>query len=124
MRCNPPISCAMRLLRICFCLVFAPLGIFAQTNEYREMSLEDCIEVALHHNLDIQIKRLNPELARFTLEGAFGAWDPSLYGGADHEYRRQPGSVDSKGRVIPGAEIETDNFTSGFQGLTPWGMIY
>ena len=114
----------MRLLRICFCLAFASLGAFAQTNEFRDMSLEDCIEVALHHNLDIQIKRLSPELARFTLEGVYGAWDPSLYGGADHEYRRQPGSVDSNGRAIPGAEIETDNFSSGFSGLTPWGMIY
>jgi outer membrane protein TolC len=88
------------------------------------MSLEDCIEVALHHNLDLQIKRLNPELSRFTLDAAYGAYDPSLYGSAEHDYRRQPGSVDSNGRLIPGAELETDSFTSGFQGLLPWGLAY
>src|SRR5262249_25233524 len=116
----------MRALRICFCLACAALPALAQTNalESREMSLEDCVEVALQHNLDVQIKRLNPELARFSLEAVYGAYDPSLYGGAEHDYNRQPGSVDANGRAIPGAELETDRFNSGFSGLLPWGMTY
>src|SRR5207248_57154 len=116
----------MRPLRIWLCLVCATVPALAQTNapEPHSMSLEDCIEIALHHNLDVQIKRFNPELSRFTLEGAYGAYDPSLYGGAEHQFRRQPGSVDSNGRAIPGLELESDNFDSGFQGLLPWGLTY
>ena len=97
----------------------------AQTNlQPREMSLEDCIETALHHNLDVQIKRLNPELSHFTLEAAYGAYEPAFAAGAEHDYTRQPGSVDANGRVIPGAEIESERYSSGFQGLLPWGLTY
>src|SRR2546423_543946 len=116
----------MRLLRIWLCLACLSIPALAQTNtpEARSMSLEDCIEVALKHNLDVQIKRLSPEISRFTLAGAYGAYDPSLYGAAQYESRRQPGSVDANGRAIPGLELETDSFDTGVQGLAPWGMTY
>jgi outer membrane protein TolC len=117
----------MSALRIWLCLACAALSALAQTNapEPREMSLEDCIEIALHHNLDVQIKRYNPELSRFTLEGSYGAYDPFWYGGAEHDYKRQPSSsLDEFGRPIPGQEADTDNYSTGFRGLLPWGMNY
>ncbi len=36
----------------------------------RDLSLEDCIQIALEHNLDIQIQRVNPRIARLTLSGS------------------------------------------------------
>jgi len=108
-------------------LLASALPVLAQTNapEPRSMSLEDCIEIALHHNLDIQIKRFNPELSRFTLEGAYGAYDPSLYGGAEHDFKRQPASsFDEFGRPLPGVELDTDSFNSGFSGTVALGMTY
>src|SRR5215471_69771 len=116
---------AMIRLGILLVAVLMLLPASAQTNlQPREMSLADCIETALHHNLDVQIKRLNPELSHFTLEAAFGAYEPAFSGSAEHDYSRQPGSVDSNGRVIPGAEIEAERYSSGFQGLLPWGLTY
>src|SRR5438876_12364378 len=93
----------MRALRIWLCLAGATVSELAQTNapEPREMSLEGCIEIGLHHNLDVQIKRLSPELSRFTLEGAYGAYAPAVCGGAEHDFNRQPGSVDVNARAIP-----------------------
>src|SRR5690242_14289248 len=37
----------------------------------RELSLQDCIELTLKHNLDLQIDRYNPQLALYTLKGSF-----------------------------------------------------
>ena len=88
------------------------------------MSITDCIEIALKHNLDIQIKRLNPELSLFTLEANYGAYDPSLYSDAKYSYSKQPASLDSNGRPIPQSELESDIFDSGFRGTLPWGMTY
>ena len=102
---------AMIRLGIFLAAVLTLLPASAQTNlQPREMSLEDCIETALHHNLDVQIKRLNPELSHFTLEAAYGAYEPAFAGGAEHDYTRQPGSVDANGRIIPGAEIESERY--------------
>jgi len=122
----PQSSPPMRTLKLFLFLACAALPALAQTNapESRVMSMEDCVEVALRHNLDVQIQRLNPDISRFTLEAGYGAYDPSLYGGVSHTDNHQPPSVDSNGRVIPGAEIESDNYDGGFQGLLPWGLNY
>src|SRR5205823_6006761 len=58
-------SRAMRLMRILLVLIGVQVAASAQTNtpEIRQLSLEDCIEIALRHNLDVQIKRYNPEIA-------------------------------------------------------------
>jgi outer membrane protein TolC len=92
--------------------------------ETKSMSLEDCIEIALHHNLDVQIQRYNPEIAAFNLGGLYGGYEPNLYVNGEHDENQQPGGVDSQGRLIPGAEIRTDRYSGGFSGLLPWGLNY
>ena len=116
----------MRLLRILLVLLMPALAALAQTNTpvTRRMSLEDCIATALEHNLDVKIKRFNPDIAGYNLAVLFGNYDPSLYINGEHDDTRQPGSIDAQGRIIPGAEIKNDIFSSGFQGLLPWGMSY
>ena len=90
----------------------------------RAMSLEDCIEIALHHNLDVQIKRFSPELAGYTLAGTYGAYDPTLSLGGSHSYFLQPGGIDQQGRFYAGTENESDTFNGGLAGLLPWGLTY
>src|SRR5947209_11964428 len=90
----------------------------------RKLSLEDCIEISLRHNFDIEINRLNPELARFSLSGAYGAYDPTLNISGEHSYSVQPGSVDAEGRTFGGSSREADSITAGLSGFTPWGMTY
>jgi len=92
--------------------------------DVRKLSLEDCIEIALRHNLDIEINRLNPELARFTLSGTYGAYDPTLNISGQHDYNVTPGSVDAQGRSFGGSKKDSDSFGAGLSGLAPWGLTY
>jgi outer membrane protein TolC len=92
--------------------------------ETKSMSLEDCVEIALHHNLDIEIQRYNPQINAFNLGGLYGSYEPNLYVNGEHDENQQPGGVDSQGRAIPGAEIRTDRYAGGFSGLLPWGLNY
>ncbi len=90
----------------------------------RVLSLHDCIKLALEHNLDVQITRLEPELAQFTLSGSYASYDPALSLSGSHSYDRSPGGRDSEGRQFSGTESETDSFSAGLSGLLPWGLSY
>lgn len=116
----------MRLIGTLSALALAGVAALAQTNatEVRKLSLEECLTVALEHNLDVQIKKFNPDISRFALRSLQGAYDPSLYLNAEHDDIRQPGGLDSQGRAIPGVKIETDSYSGGLQGLLPWGLTY
>ena len=90
----------------------------------RWMSLQDCIEIALQHNFTIQIARYNPQIARYNLWGAYGAYDPVFTASVDHSYNLSPGGVDAQGRPFVGTESEADTLRSGLSGLLPWGLTY
>lgn len=90
----------------------------------RTLSLEDCIKLALEHNLDVQITRLDPDVARFTLSGAYAGYDPTLSLSGRHSYELSPGGLDSQGRSFTGTESETDSFSGSVGGLLPWGTRY
>src|SRR5437879_5783511 len=107
----PQSSRTMRLLRILLAsVVCACTTALAQTNnlENRSMSLADCIAIALEHNLDVKIRRLNPEINRLTLNSAYGAYDPSFSASGEHDYSRSPGGVDPQGRAYGGTASESD----------------
>src|SRR5436309_4828413 len=119
-------SRAMRKVRILLALMGLSAGALAQTNppEIRTLSLEDCLAIAIRHNLDVQIKRYNPEISRFNLRVLQGAYDSSMYLSVQHDDNQQPGGSDSQGRPVPGLKIETDSYSGGLQGLLPWGLSY
>src|SRR4051794_23101613 len=119
-------SPTMRLLRILLVLAAANLNALSQTNAtlIRTMSLEDCIDTALHHNLDIQIKRYNPEISRFALGSVYGAYDPALSFSGEHDYNQTAGGIDPQGRPFGSTQTDSDRFASALQGLLPWGTTY
>jgi len=43
------------------------------TERHRVLSLDDCIKIALEHNLNVQISQLDPELAGFSLKSSYAA---------------------------------------------------
>ena len=49
-----------------------------QTNNVRLLTLLNCIELALEHNLTLKIERLNPTIAQLDLEIAKAGYDPVL----------------------------------------------
>jgi len=95
-----------------------------QREKNRSLSLEECIRVALEHNLDIQITRFDPQLAGFTLSGSYASYDPTLSFGATHDYSLSPSSRDDQNRVYLGTESESDSINSALTGLLPWGLNY
>jgi len=90
----------------------------------RPMSLDDCIAMALKHNFTIQIARFNPDLARYTLWGSYGVYDPTLSASYDHQYNQSPGGIDQQGRTFSGTQTESDSINSGLAGFLPWGLNY
>src|SRR5712672_1713477 len=62
----------------------------------RALSLQECIELALRHNLDVQIERYGPEIARFYLKGSQGVYEPAFTFRAERIFLDKPGSFDPK----------------------------
>jgi outer membrane protein len=98
----------------------APAGKTAQT---REMSLDDCIQEALQHNLDVQIERTVPLISLYNLHGAYSGYDPLLTISGQHNYNKTGGYIQDNQFVFP-TESDEDSFNAGLSGGTPWGMTY
>jgi outer membrane protein TolC len=89
----------------------------------RVLSLQDCIKLALENNLDVQIRRLDPEIAGFRLRATYSSYDPEFSLSAQHSYELSPGGLDAQGRTYSGVESETDAYRAGLSGLLPWGTF-
>lgn len=116
----------MKKLGVLLCLSAAALGAGAQTNGVpaaREMSLPDCIQQALAHNLDVQIQRVNPQISLFNLDSAYAGYDPVFNFSGLHRYNNT-GAEFQSGQRIAGSQYNSDTYSSGFSGGTPWGMTY
>jgi outer membrane protein TolC len=116
----------MRLFGIWWLVAGTALAVPAQTNSppTRKLSLEDCIEVALQHNLDVQIKRFNPQIMRYNLGAAYGSYDPTFSMSGEHDFNQSPGGIDAQGRLYGGTQTDANQGSAGFGGLLPWGLSY
>jgi len=90
----------------------------------RPLSLEECIRVALEHNLDIQIIRLDPQLAGFSLAGSYASYDPIFNTDARHDYSQTASGRDADNRPLGSRQNDTDSVNAGINGLLPWGFTY
>ena len=118
----------MRLKTQC-CVLFCSLAVAASgqtgTNNYRPLSLQDCIQAALLHNRDIQIERFNPIVAGLTLDGSYGRFDPAFSAGTRHSFTQSGGSYNSSINAnISGGTDESYSANAGFSGTLPSGMTY
>jgi outer membrane protein TolC len=112
----------------CIALLTAAVGFVtaarAESPEVRSLSLQDCIQQALQHNLDLRIERYNPQLALFNVQGAYGAYDPTFNLSGQHN-DSQSGETLFYGIIaVPGQKTESDTFNSSLSGLLPWGTQY
>src|SRR3989449_7325710 len=117
----------MRTVRITlagFCV--AAVAASAQTTDSitNSLTVQECIQTALQHNFDVQIKRYNPEIARYNLDGSYGGYDPTFSFSGEHDYSLSPGGIDQQGRPFGGTSSETDRLSTGLRGLLPWGLTY
>jgi outer membrane protein len=92
----------------------------------RVMSLTDCIQEALGHNLDVQIQRYYPQISRYNLDAAYKGYDPTFSISGAHNYNVSPGGYNPYAtNAIPSRVTRVDSFRSGISGgLLPWGLQY
>src|SRR5260221_2032048 len=127
---------AMRLLTISWLVLLSmATGLRAQTTNGANtsplpISLEESIERALRHNLDVQISRVNPAIARYNLNIAYADWEPVLSASGSHSFSATPAGIDQHG-PFPATETKTDAFNAGIggpgggvSGLLPIGLSY
>jgi outer membrane protein TolC len=138
----------MKLFRVLLLLASATAVTVAQTNEpqtmvvqtnvpqttieqtegsqTRALSLQDCIQQALQHNLRLQIVRYNPSLALHAVKAAQAGYDPGFSFSGEHSYSETAGSSFDPNTGLPraGSISETDRFDSSLGGLLPWGLNY
>jgi len=98
----------------------------AQTNDLapgRSLSLQDCIQESLQHNLDVQIERYNPKISLYNLNSAYGGYDPTLNLSGQHLHN-ESGADFQNGIRVPASTYDQDSFNAGLNGGTPWGMTY
>ncbi len=96
-----------------------------ETNKVRPLALEEAIQLALQHNLDVQIERVNPQIARFNLSGLYGAYDPTFSVQLEQRFNSSPGGFDSRtGLTIPGNETYVESLQPGLSGVLPSGLKY
>ncbi|MCX8109174.1 MAG: TolC family protein [Verrucomicrobiae bacterium] len=91
----------------------------------RRLSLSECIQIALEHNREIQIEKINPRIVRLTLDASYGAYDPRLVLSAEREYRREPGGFDPADlSEYEAHDAQNHAVNVGLEGLLPTGASY
>src|SRR5438034_9063586 len=117
----------MRRMRTILLLLLASAlstGISAAAPDTRKISLEEAIKIALEHNLDVQIERINPEISRYNLSLAYAGWDPVFTASGEHDFSLAPGGLDPQNRPYSGSERDANAFRAGLSGLLPTGLTY
>lgn len=101
-------------LALTFFLATSAATSLAEGPSVRVLSIDDCITIAIEHNLDIQVAQLQPELAGFSLSAIYGNYEPSLTLSGERAKLETP----------DGITTETDSVRGAVGGFLPWGMNY
>lgn len=133
------------LLWILLALTAAPsLPAQEATGTVRSLTLRECVEQALIHNLDIQIERINPTIESWGVVSAQGAFDPSLTGSIDYQDSTQPldpersaslglsslkqqqlqSQIGLTGKLPPGTQYNLNAFDSRASGTLASNFVY
>jgi outer membrane protein TolC len=102
-----------------------PVAVQAQTTNVpeRSLSLRECMELAIRHNLSVQIDRIGPEIATFNLESSLGsAYDPVASLTLSERFNSSPGRIDATTALrSPPSENYNDTWTPSLRGTLPSG---
>jgi outer membrane protein TolC len=90
-----------------------------------DLTIESALQMALTNNLDVRINLLTPEIDQDTLNGLYGAYEPTGTGSATHNYNAFPsGFFSQAGLTYPATIEQINSYNPGFNGLTPLGATY
>ncbi|MDB6028646.1 MAG: hypothetical protein JWM68_4869 [Verrucomicrobiales bacterium] len=98
----------------------------AETNTVRQMTLQECVQLALANNFDIQIERFNPQIAGFNYERLRGVYyDPVFDTTVLHSYNSREGGLNQNtGQPFPSSTSESTTVSPGITGVLPTGLTY
>ncbi len=114
---------AIRIFVLLACVVFSAPA--QQITNSQPISLQSAIERALEHNLDLQIERYNPLIARSDLSAAYGGYDPFVTASGAHSFSLAGGGIDPSTKLpLPSSTSDQNNFSSSLSGLLPGGLNY
>lgn len=117
----------MMILRVLLLVTATATAAWAQTNtpgEVRRLSLQDCVELSLRNNLQLQIERYNPQISLYNVQGAYGAYEPTLNLSGQHDHREAGSQLLGGGFSIPGSVSDDNSFSGGVSGISPIGTTY
>jgi outer membrane protein len=119
----------MRLIKVFWLASLCTSSALAQVNTNlpaRPLSLQEALRSALQHNLQIEIARFQPEIARYNWSGAYGVFDPQFYANATSGGNTsEGGGFDDEGDATQGVDTRFDRLgPGGLRGVLPTGLTY
>ena len=117
-------------------LTNAPQGIVVPSYSYSAtnvgvsssvtLSLQQAIELALQHNLQLRVARYTPMISELNRLSLYGYYDPILTGEYSHSRNtREGGGFNANtGRETPAQHTDVDAASLGVTGVLPTGMTY
>lgn len=92
----------------------------AKAPNVRILTLQECIQMALQHNLSLQISRIDPQRAFYNLEASYQVYDPTLTGSYNYQNRTSPtGVIPGSSVRLPASSSKSDTFNLGLSGEVP-----
>ena len=98
----------------------------AQEKPARELTLSECVGLALENNLELKIEKIARAVAKQEVEAAKGGYDPELSVSAKRTHEETAG--ESAGTAagaleILGAETDNDSYAASVGGVTGLGGL-
>jgi outer membrane protein len=104
-------------------VVASATGAFAAAEQpqtpVRRLSIDEAVAMALEQNVDLQVDRINPQVADLSISVARSGWTPALFSNVTNRSQTNP-PTDIFGGA---ATVTNENLSSqlGVQQLLPWG---
>ena len=114
------------ILRLALGLGLLAVSAPAQQKQARNLTLADCIGVALENNLDLQIEKITRTVARADVDAARGGYDPnlSLSGKRTHEETAGQSAGTAAGALeTVGSKTDSDTYGAAVGGATGLGGL-
>jgi outer membrane protein TolC len=116
----------MRLITFCSAVLLAFSAVLpSKAQNEVALTLQDCIQMALEHNLSVQIERYNPRIVQYNLNASYGYYDPNFSVLLRRDERSEPGRLDPDTGLRPqNIDATTDRLVPAIRGVLPTGLTY
>lgn len=115
----------MRIWNLLLILTGLGCAATAQTNlPVRELSLQQCIQMALERNLNLQIGRYGPRISLYDLNQTYGAFDPTANILGEHVHSESGAQLLAGGFILLPARSDANTFSTSITGSSPVGTTY